>query len=73
MEDPISFYSNKLVEISNDIIALKSNFVEIQVAVDEYWKGKSGTAALERVDEINHSLTNAEEQLNDALSILGWN
>ena len=70
MEDCISFYSNELISISDDIISLRENLVIAQSVIETGWKGRSGTAADEKVESLKQCLCEADNEINKAARFL---
>ena len=70
MEDCISVYCNELISISNDIISLRENLFIAQSIIETGWKGKSGTAADEKVESLKHCLSEAYDEIERAANYL---
>ena len=69
-EDAATFYGNKLSEISSDVQELRQLLIKAQSIIDSSWKGKSATAAEDRVGFTQAELAKVDSELNEALASL---
>ena len=63
-------YCEELVDISTEILSLRTELVEVQSIIITSWKGKSGTAADEKVETLKQRLEEADDGITNAVNLL---